>query len=168
MLTTLLLLSLSATPPAQPANPDGTGSTTLEPFFRQPDRMEIFIADTPKFLIKKGKVEKEPEKYPSIGSFAIKSKGVPLSAQERQAIAQTWVPPQKIDPESVKMCIFNPDIALRFWRGKSWVDAVVCFSCSEAAFYDEKGQPVDGGNFKNFSVLSEIAKKKFPQEKFGP
>jgi hypothetical protein len=32
------------------------------------------------------------------------------------------------------MCVFEPGIVFRFWRGKSAVDVLVCFHCRDLAF----------------------------------
>jgi hypothetical protein len=36
--------------------------------------------------------------------------------------------------QSYKMCVFQPGVAFRFWRGAESVDVLVCFSCSDLAF----------------------------------
>jgi hypothetical protein len=167
MLTVLLLLSLSSAP-SSPAKPEGAGSSKLAPFFLQSDRVQIFVADMPRLPMSEDDEEAEEDaKLPRIGGFVLKSKGIELSAQDREAIAKTWLAPEKVPPREPTLCAFNPDIALRFWRGKSWVDVVVCLGCSEDVFYNDKGQWLDGGSFEDFTLLSKIAKKTFPKEEFG-
>ncbi len=159
MLTAVLMLTLSSSPSAPDTKPEGSGSVPLARFFLEPDRVQIFVAEMPKFI-------PGEEASPKIGPFLLTSQGIELGTRDRKAVAQAWVAPENAPPKLLKKCMFNPDIALRFWRGKAWVDAVVCFTCLEHIFYDEKGLKMDGGAFGDFSVLSEIAKKTFPQKKF--
>ncbi len=145
------------------AKPEAPIATPLASFFREPDRVQIFLADVSLGHLTKKAAKEKPI---VVGPFALKGKGIELSAQDRQALAQNWVAPEQVVPEEPTRCAFNPDIALRFWRGTSWVDAVLCFSCSDDVFLDEKGKSMNGGAFKNFPALSKIAKKAFPQEQF--
>ncbi|HEX8704362.1 MAG TPA: hypothetical protein VF815_36360, partial [Myxococcaceae bacterium] len=136
--------------------------TPLESFFLQPDRVQIFIADLSIPLMRQQK-----ETRPSVGYFLLKGNGLELSAQDRQTLAQNWIAPEKVVPKEPTLCGgFNPDVALRFWKGTSWVDVVLCFGCSKHLFYDAKGKSMNGGTFQDFSALVKLAKSTFPQEQF--
>jgi hypothetical protein len=139
MLTALLLLSLSANPSSPSETPAASDDTPLSAFFRQPDRVQIFVADNGYDFDFDEKKKKLKKKLVTIDAFVLTSKGIELSTEDREAIAQAWIAPEDMPPKDPKRCEFNPDIALRFWRGRAWVDAVVCFGCQEHAFYDAKG-----------------------------
>jgi hypothetical protein len=162
LLTALLLLTLSAAPPG-PAAP---ASSSLAPFFLQPSRVQIFVADRDRSLLKPEE-DREEDERPRLGMYVLTREGPELKAEERQAVAQLWVAPEDVTPRPPTACIFNPDIALRFWRGRTWVDVLVCLGCRQLKFYDANGATIDGGDFRDFTVLRKLALAAFPHERFG-
>jgi hypothetical protein len=158
MLTTLLALCLSSSPTATPAAP------SLEEFFRQPERVQIFLAKVDQTW---GLEEKpDPDTRLFSGPFVLTREGPVLTKEERQTLAKIWVAPQDYTPRPPTKCGFNPDIALRFWRGTTWADAVMCFSCEKIAFFDTKGQKLHAGFLDDFAVLRKLARQAFPETRF--
>ena len=153
----------TSTPSEATAKP----SSPLEDFFRRPDRVQVFLAD----MNQKWDVEPDADVGPTSGLFLLTREGPELSQKQRQSLAAIWVSPNEHVPYPPKKCGFNPDIAFRFWRGKTWVDAVACFSCRQLIFNDANGKPIadsEAGFLDGFPVMLELAKAAFPQEKFNP
>ncbi|MCY1082516.1 hypothetical protein [Archangium lansingense] len=127
--------------------------------------MQIFIAVTdPKLL------GEEPfpnqENLPHNGQYVFSEEGSELSRAERQALAKSWVAPENYTPMPPRKCLFNPNIALRFWRGKTWVDAVVCFTCHRINFLDEQGNSINPGFLQDFGLLGQLSRRAFPGRQF--
>jgi hypothetical protein len=164
MLTALLALCLAGTPtPGMTAPSPPETPPDLTAFVRQPERVRIYRADF-SYNVHGGKrAKKEPRL--KVGHFVLSGKGDVVPAEAVQALARTWVPPEKVGPGEHLRCIFNPDIALRFEKGGSHVDVVVCFGCGELIFHDARGETLRDGDF-DFSVLRRIAATAFPKE-FG-
>ncbi|RKH34866.1 hypothetical protein D7Y13_01980 [Corallococcus praedator] len=135
---------------------------TLADFFQKPDRVEVYRArmdptpDTPP----------KEDTRPRVGMAVFTVKGQDLTPEERKELAATWTSPENTPKKGRMMCPFNPDMALRFWRGDTWVDVVVCFGCGEQLFYDAKKQSLAAGRLTDFTLLHRIAdKNKFPRKK---
>jgi hypothetical protein len=163
MLTALLVLSLAASPTAQAAAP-ATPAPSLATIMRQPERVQIFLANA-NYLPSKQKPTKK-DKRPRVRGFIFTKEGPALKGEEQQSLARTWESPEEEAYREPKRCAFNPDIALRFSHGGTWVDAVVCFGCRDIWFFDAKGEPTTGGYFKDFALLRKLAVAAFPKEQF--
>ncbi|NVJ22252.1 hypothetical protein HUW62_13595 [Myxococcus sp. AM011] len=134
---------------------------TPEDFFRRPDRVQIFIAD----LVGPGERD---ETTPGNGYFVYAKEGPELSSRQRRALADIWKSPKDFVPYPERKCGFNPDIAFRFWIGKTFVDAVACFSCRMLMFRDAQGNPLpDAGFLDGFPVMQDLAKQSFPEGGFS-
>lgn len=183
MLTALLVLCLAGTPtpgadagagsaPARAGAPTpgadaGVGpSPDLATFIRQPERVRIFLADMDLGMPPRQSGRKIVPS-PRAGPFLLPREGPALQEADRQRLGQSWVSPRDVVPEEPLRCAFNPDVALRFQRGAAWVDAVVCFGCSEVWFFDAKGEALDGGDFRDFELLLRLARQAFPKEQLG-
>ncbi|MDY7226037.1 hypothetical protein [Hyalangium rubrum] len=145
MLTALLALSLATAP-------------SVDEFFREPERVQIFLAELDQEML----TPRENDTRPRSGVFLLTREGPELKKEDREALSKIWVPAKDHTPRPPRKCMFNPDIALRFWRGKTWVDAVVCFSCEQIAFRGPKGEIIKPGFLDDFSVLHQVAKQAFP------
>ncbi|OJH40153.1 hypothetical protein [Cystobacter ferrugineus] len=155
MLTLLLALYLSGAPATPAEQP-------LTAFMLQPERVQLFLADLDFSFEKPSKKDRRPR----VHGFVFTRGGPELKEEERQALAKTWVSPKDVRPTDPKRCTFNPDVALRFSHGNAWVDAVVCFGCGDIIFFDTKGQPLDGGSFRDLELIRKLAVKAFPKENF--
>ncbi|MCP3137746.1 hypothetical protein [Pyxidicoccus xibeiensis] len=158
-----LCLACTPTPGADADGPDAK----LARFIREPETVRIFSA-RPVPVPPGQDAGTQPVKWTRAGSFGFTHEGPVLTEAERQALAKSWVPPQDVkkDKRGRLMCSFSHDIALRFQRGDTWVDAVVCFTCGEVLFFNEKREGLDGGTFK-FPLLGQLTDQAFPGEKFG-
>ncbi|NVJ01964.1 hypothetical protein HV824_28105 [Myxococcus sp. AM009] len=151
--------SAEATSSKPPASPQ-------EDFFRRPDRVQVFLAD----MNQQWDLEPDADVGPTSGLFLLTREGPELSRKQRQSLAAIWVSPKEHVPYPPKKCGFNPDIAFRFWRGETWVDAVVCFSCRQLIFHDANGKRIAGseaGFLDGFPQMVKLAKEAFPQETFN-
>lgn len=157
MLTALMALCLSSAPIVAPTAP---ASPSLEQFFRQPERVQIFLSDVDQNW---GELPPEPDTRQFSGPYLLTREGPALNKADREALAKIWVSPKDFEPRPLRKCMFNPDITLRFWRGKDWMDVVVCFSCENQAFYDSKTTFLEAAGFLNdFNLLERLATQAFP------
>jgi hypothetical protein len=164
MLTALLAVFLSAAPPPQAAVPAPPAPPSLATIMRQPDRVQIFLADM-EYEVRLRKPSKR-DKRPRVEHFVFTKEGQALKAEDLQALAKSWVPPEKKKHREPTRCAFNPDIALRFWHGDTWVDSVVCLGCHQLVFLDAKAESIAGGDFEDFALLRKLAAAAFPKEQF--
>ncbi|NTX39203.1 hypothetical protein HUA78_32700 [Myxococcus sp. CA033] len=168
MRTALLALLLSSMAATACSAAGRSTPPTPEDFFRRPDRVQIFLADNDQTW---DMGPARDDTTPRSGFFLLPKEGPELSSKQRRALADLWVSAK--DPASYppRKCGFNPDIAFRFWIGKTWVDAVVCFTCREIAFHDASGKPIpaaQAGFLDGFPVMQELAKQAFPEGGFNP
>ncbi|NTX11927.1 hypothetical protein HUA76_14095 [Myxococcus sp. CA056] len=168
MRTALLALLLSSMAATACSAAGRSTPPTPEDFFRRPDRVQIFLADNDQTW---DMGPARDDTTPRSGFFLLPKEGPELSSKQRRTLADLWVSAK--DPASYppRKCGFNPDIAFRFWIGKTWVDAVVCFTCREIAFHDASGKPIPAataGFLDGFPVMQELAKQAFPEGGFNP
>ncbi len=144
-----------------------------EAFLRRPDRVQIFLADHPRFW---GRDHREfppgvkEEDLPHSGkNFVLPQEGPELNEAQRKQLVAAFVPASEPNPIPEKKCGFNPDIALRYWRGKTWMDVIVCLGCVQFIYVDANGEQLrsrDVGVLADFQFLNKLAKEAFPEEKF--
>ncbi|KFE63025.1 hypothetical protein [Hyalangium minutum] len=165
MLTALLILCLSSAPVVAPnVAPKAPASPTLEQFFRQPDRVQIFLSDVDQNW---DQLPPEPDTRKFSGPYLLTREGPALSKEDREALGKIWVSPKDFEPRPRRKCMFNPDITLRFWRGTDWLDVVACFSCEKLAFYDSKRTYLqEAGFLDDFALLQRLATQAFPEGGF--
>ncbi len=167
MLTALLAVFLSAAPPPQAAAPTPPPQPSLATIMRQPDRVQIFLADMEyEVRFRQSAKQFKRDKRPRVEHFIFTKEGKALKAEDLQALAKSWVPPEEKKPREPTRCSFNPDIALRFWHGDTWVDSVVCLGCHQLVFFDSKAEYIAGGDFNDFRLLRKLANAAFPKEGF--
>jgi hypothetical protein len=168
MLPALLALVLSAAPTPQAAAPaDPPAQPSLATIMRQPDRVQIFLADMEyQVRFRQSAKQFKRDKRPRVGHFIFTKEGKALKAEDLQALAKSWVPPEEQKYREPTRCSFNPDIALRFWHGDTWVDSVVCLGCHQLVFFDSKAEHIAGGDFQDFRLLRKLATAAFPKEGF--
>ncbi|MBN8233526.1 hypothetical protein JYK02_39000 [Corallococcus macrosporus] len=153
MVNVLLSLWLVAVNP-----PDaGTASAPARPvaladFFQKPDRVETFEADVDGSLSPPSKKDRRPR----VGMFLFSKQGKDLKPEDIQALGASWTSPAATPPQPRLLCAFNPDLALRFWRGQEWAAVVICFTCQQMIFYDARNQQLDGGRFNDFALTRRL------------
>ncbi|MFP2958334.1 hypothetical protein ACLEPN_10960 [Myxococcus sp. 1LA] len=148
-----------------------TYPTPHEVFFRHPDRVQIFLADHPsswggdRSTWPKDIAE---EDLPHSGSkYVLPREGPELTSEQRKRLAATYLPPSAPNPFPPKKCMFNPDIALRYWRGKTYRDIVVCLGCIKFDFVDADGKLLPNehsGYLEDYMFLHQLAKGAFPDQ----
>ncbi|WP_426755829.1 hypothetical protein [Myxococcus sp. Y35] len=169
-----LLAVLLAVPAALSCSASASApESPYEAFFRRPDRVQIFLADYPRSW--GGDRSSWPtdvleEDLPHSGEhYVLPREGPELTWVQRRRLAASFIPPQEPNPYPLRKCGFNPDIALRYWRGDTWMDVVICLGCIKFAYLDAKGNSVPDeqvGYLKDPDLLMELATAAFPKEKF--
>ncbi|AKQ70403.1 hypothetical protein A176_007315 [Myxococcus hansupus] len=150
-----------------------TFGASHEDFLRRPDRVQIFLADHPTSWgrdyrdLPPGVKE---EDLPRSGkNFVLPQEGPELSKEHRKQLAAAFVPASEPNPIPEKKCGFNPDIALRYWRGNTWMDVIVCLGCIQFIYIDAKGEQIASRNvgvLSDYTFLYQLAKEAFPEENF--
>lgn len=114
-------------------------SPELDPV-RSPDRVESLpVEHVPQFPdVADGRhpgsrKDAVPMKTTLPGRFRILDEPVPVPPKIAAELSRVLLDPASY-PTVYKPCEFTPSIVFRFWRGKSAVDVLVCFSCEDLAF----------------------------------
>jgi hypothetical protein len=123
------LLVLATAGSAQP----GAGAPVLEsPLLEavaHPDRVESLTVRS--LLDPDSDLEPTPSNLP--GPFRILDDPTPVPDETAGRLSELFLANESY-LQSYKMCIFQPGVAFRFWKGAESVDVLVCFSCSDLAF----------------------------------
>jgi hypothetical protein len=94
-----------------------------------PDRVESLTVRS--LLEPESGLEPTPSNLP--GPFRILDDPTPIPVETASQLSQLLLANASY-LQAYKMCIFQPGVAFRFWKGTESVDVLVCFSCSDLAF----------------------------------
>jgi hypothetical protein len=131
-------LLLPPAPPAAPGQPDVVFQRRLRGLFdseafdvvRNADRMETrAIRD----LVSEPDPKLRATPSDLHASFAILPRATPVSPEIAREITRVVLDPA-IYSDGIRGCLFQPGVAIRFWKGSRAVDAIVCFHCGDLAF----------------------------------
>lgn len=144
-----------------------------EAFFRRPDRVQIFLADHRQYW---GGMQRDlppgvtlDDLPHSGGGYVFPVEGPELNEAQRQKLAATFRPASEPNPFPPRKCMFNPDIALRYWRGNTSMDVIICLGCIKFVFFaaNETYVPDEQVGFlEDYQYLQQLAQESFPKENF--
>jgi hypothetical protein len=97
---------------------------------RSPDRVESLAV---RGLIEPSDHSISPTASNLPGRFAILPGAIPVERGLALQVSRIVLDPASYD-EFDKACIFQPGVALRFWKGSKAVDLLICFHCTDLAF----------------------------------
>jgi hypothetical protein len=85
------------------------------------------------------------------GDFRILPQPLPVPPELAAKLSVLLLSPQSYPPV-ISFCMFDPGVALRFWKGNSAVDVLVCFHCNDLAF-EPVGAPKSLGGKHSFAPI---------------
>ena len=119
---------------------------------RSPDRVESLPVES---LADPAKDWSSGMKTSLPGSFRIIDEPIPVPKELAAPLATLILNPASY--ESVyKLCIFEPGVAFRFWKGKEALDVFLCFHCGDLGFQRVGATTALGGKLSFDPVRSRL------------
>jgi len=101
----------------------------------------------------------------SVGGYLVKGKAHKVDKDQLAKFTKVFKNPETYRFDVAKACIFGPGVIVRFTKGDSRVEVLLCFSCKELAIYvdgKETGfEDFDGAKTELVALVKEI----FPDDK---